>query len=291
MTRAIVLGLAALLSACSPAAILNAVAPTDGLRIETGLPYGTAPRQTLDVYAAAEASGAPVIVFLYGGGWTTGERATYHFLGTALARRGHVAVIPDYRLFPTARFPDFLRDAALAVAWTRREAARFGADPRRLVVMGHSAGAHMALMLALDRSWLNEAGMNPDDDLSGAIGLAGPYDFLPTRDADLAAIFPGDPKTSQPSGFVRGDAVPVLLAHGRSDWVVRPIQSERLAAAIRASGGRVELRMYDGVGHAPLIGAVASPLRWLAPVLTDIEGFVAATRRGEGWWSRGESNP
>lgn len=302
--RAMLLGLVGLLSACSPAAMLNALAPMDGVRIETDLPYGAEPRQALDVYvpvgatveagadvSGAPASGVPVIVFLYGGGWTTGARSTYRFLGTALARRGHVVVIPDYRLFPEARFPDFVRDAALAVAWTRREATRFGADPRRLVVMGHSAGAHMALMLALDPRWLREAGMHPDRDLSGAIGLSGPYDFLPTPDAALGAIFPGDPRTSQPAGFARGDAVPVLLAHGRADTIVRPVQSERLAAAIRARGGRVDLRMYDGIGHAALIGAVASPLRWLAPVLNDIEGFVAAAELSGGWWSRGESNP
>lgn len=290
--RTILLGLLGLLSACSPATLLNAVTPVAETRIIPDLSYGADPRQVLDVYAPPGSAGpAPVVVFLYGGGWQSGERAMYRFLGTTLARRGMVTIVPDYRLYPAVRFPDFLRDAAHATAWARREAASYGGDPRRIVLMGHSAGAYLAMMLAMDPRWLAEVGLRSDGDVVGVIGLAGPYDFLPPDDPDLAPIFPDPPAVSQPIGFARGDAPPVMLLHGGADGVVRPAQSERMAAAIRARGGRAELRAYRGVGHAALVGAIAPPLRWLAPVADDVTEFVAATRAGGGWWSQGESNP
>ncbi len=290
--RRVALGLLGLLSACSPASLLNAVTPTAETRISRDLRYGPGPRQRLDVYTPARSGDpAPVIVFLYGGGWRSGERGLYRFLGTTLARRGAVAVVPDYRLYPTARFPDFLRDAAAATAWVQREVASFGGDPGRIILMGHSAGAYLAMMLAMDRRWLAEVGLRADRDIAGVIGLAGPYDFLPPEDPGLAPIFPDDPAVSQPIGFARGDAAPVMLLHGDADSVVRLAQSERMVGAIRARGGRAVVRVYPGVGHVALVGAMAPSLRWLAPVLDDVGSFVAATGAGGAWWSQGESNP
>ena len=279
MKRRWFLGLPALLAACSPAGMLNALTPEDGVTAEPDLAYGRHERQRLDIYRpmAAEAP-APVIVFLYGGAWRTGSRTMYRFLAAPLARRGHVVVVPDYRLYPEARFPDFLRDAAAATAWVRQRIDRFGGDPGRIILVGHSAGAHMALMLTLDPAWLGEVGMDPDRDMAGTVGLAGPYDFLPTADPQLRAVFPGPAAISQPIGFARAGAPPVLLLHGRDDRVVRAEQTLRMAAALRSAGGAVRDRVYDGVGHATLVGAVAGPLRWFAPVLEDIDGFARAPR-------------
>lgn len=274
----IVFGLLGLLSACSPASLLNAVTPTADTRLIKDVRYGPGPRQVLDVYAPdRSARPAPVIVFLYGGGWRSGERGLYRFLGATMARRGAVVVVPDYRLYPMARFPDFLRDAAAATAWVHREVANFGGDPERIILMGHSAGAYLAMMLAMDRRWLAEVGLQADRDVAGVIGLAGPYDFLPPDDPNLVPIFPSDPAVSQPIGFARGDAPPVMLLHGGADSVVRLAQSERMVSAIRARGGRAAMRVYSGIGHTALVGAFAPPLRWLAPVLDDVGSFVATT--------------
>ena len=276
MLRIIVI-LTGLLSACSPVSVLNALAPRDGITVTQDVAYDTGPRRALDVYSTGQSS-APVVVFFYGGGWRSGDKAAYHFVGSALAERGYVAVVPDYRVYPEALFPDFLRDGAQAVAWTKREIARYGGDPCRIVLMGHSAGAYIATMLALDQQWMTEQGMNPDRDLAGVVGLSGPYDFLPLRDPELGVIFApaGDLQTSQPITFARGDAAPMLLAHGRVDSVVWSRNTTRLAAAVRALGGQAEERLYPGLGHAPLIGAIASPLRWLAPVMSDVDAFVGA---------------
>jgi acetyl esterase/lipase len=266
-----------LLSGCSPAGVLNAVAPRVGITTTRDVAYAPGERHALDIYAPAERP-APVIVFIYGGSWQDGSRSMYRFVGAALARCGFVTVIPDYRLYPPVRFPGFLQDAALAVAWTRANIARYGGDPRQIVLMGHSAGAQMVAMLTLDPQWLHAVGLDPDRDIAAMVGLAGPYDFLPLTDPVLQTIFApaGDLRLTQPITFARGDAPPMFLAAGRSDRTVLPRNTERLAAAIRADGGQVEEKLYPGIGHAALIGAVAWPLRWLAPVLRDVTAFLKA---------------
>lgn len=270
--------LVALMAYLSPAGVLNAVAAAGGgYSRSEGLAYGGGQRRSLDVYRPSSASGkAPVIVFLYGGGWEDGDKATYRFVGAALAARGYLTVIPDYRVYPEVRFPAFLQDAAAAVAWTKRHAAEFGGDPDRLVLMGHSAGAHIAAMLAYDRQWLAAVGLDPERDVRGLIGLAGPYDFLPLHSDTLRAIF-GPPEglaATQPITFVDGRGPPAFLATGLNDDTVDPGNTSRLALRIRERGGEAETRIYDKVDHRSLIGAMAFPLRFLAPVLRDVDAFA-----------------
>lgn len=265
-----------MLSACSPVTVLNALAPTAGITETRGVAYAPGDRHRLDIYAPAERINAPVVVFIYGGGWTHGSKADYRFVGAALAARGFLTVIPDYRLFPRVRFPGFLRDNAAAVAWTRGNIGRYGGDPRRIFLMGHSAGAYNVAMLTLDKQWLAADGVDADRDIAGAIGLAGPYDFLPLRDAELEDIFgpAGDLRLTQPISFARGDAPPMFLAAGTADETVLPMNTEHLAAAIRRDGGGVEERLYSGVDHIKIIGAMAGVLRWLAPSMGDVAGFL-----------------
>jgi acetyl esterase/lipase len=264
------------LSACSPVTVLNALAPRQGISETRDVPYAAGDRHGLDIYAPAGAVDSPVIVFIYGGGWKDGDKALYRFTGAALAARGFVAVIPDYRVFPAVRFPVFIQDAAAAVAWTRANAARYGGDPRRVFLMGHSAGAQIAAMLTLDRQWLGAEGLNPDRDIAGFAGLAGPYDFLPLHDPELDDIFApaGDLRLTQPITFARGDAPPVFLAAGTADTTVLPRNTVNLAAAIRRDGGRAEEKLYPGIGHKLILGSLAGVLRWRAPVLDDVTGFL-----------------
>ena len=267
----------ALASACSPIALLNGAAPSDTYRRSGGIAYGALPRQMLDTYQPAAASAeAPVVVFFYGGAWRNGARGDYLFVGEALAACGCVAVLADYRLYPEVRFPDFVEDGAAAVAWARRHARQFGGDPRRLFVMGHSAGAHIALMLATDPRYLAGAGMQPRE-LAGAIGLAGPYDFLPITSRRTAAIF--DPPErwpqSQPINFVSGLEPPLLLLTGDDDNIVSPGNTTRLAAKVSGLGGKVEVIRYPGEGHRSIIAALAAPLRMRYRVHDDIAGFIA----------------
>ena len=151
--------LAGAISACSPLSVVNAVSPAGAVQATSAIRYGSDLRHMLDVYRpTANAGKAPVIVFFYGGNWVSGQRADYAFVGRALAARGFVVVVPDYRLYPQVRYPDFLDDGAAAVAWAAREIAGHGGDPTHIFVMGHSAGAYNAAMLALDPRWLGQQG-------------------------------------------------------------------------------------------------------------------------------------
>jgi acetyl esterase/lipase len=270
-----VLMLTLMLSACSGAGLLNAVAPTSNIAVTTDVPYAEGPRHALDIYRPP-GTRLPVVVFIYGGSWKSGDRSMYRFAGSAFASRGFVTIVPDYRVFPDVRYPAFIDDAAAAVAWTKAHIGEFGGDPDRVFLIGHSAGAYIAAMLTLDKSFLGRVGLDPDRDLAGMIGLSGPYDFLPLNDADLETIFApaGDLRTTQPIAYARSGAPLMLLLTGAGDTTVYPRNSRNLAAAITAAGGRATLRVYDSVGHLTMVGALSRLLSWKAPVLDDCVAFM-----------------
>ena len=273
--------LAAGLVACRPLGALNALSSGSASQLTPNLSYGPLPRQKLDVYAPKGHAGlSPVVVFFYGGNWSSGERADYAFVGHALASRGYVAVIADYRLYPQVHYPEILQDAARAVAWTALEVRRYGGDPARLFVMGHSAGAYNAAMVALDASLLARHGMRPHD-LRGWIGLAGPYDFLPLENVNARPVFffPDTPASSQPINHVTADAPPTLLIAPKpgKDSLVDPQRNTGgLAAALRAVQRPVTEQYLDGVNHVTLVASLAGPLRMLAPTLDSVSAFIEA---------------
>ena len=271
--------LAAALSACSSVGVLNAIEPKGGMTISRDIAYMPGPRGGLDVYRPNRANGsASVVVFVYGGGWDSGAKADYTFVGAALASKGYVTVVPDYRVYPQVRWPSFLQDTARAVAWAKAHAAAYGGDPHRLFLMGHSAGAYNVVALAVDKRWLAAVGMEPRRDLAGVVGLAGPYDFLPLHTDELKTIFgppEGRPDT-QPINHVDGRNPPLFLATDTADKVVDPGNTTRMADKVRAAGGPVQTRDYRGLSHALLVGAIAAPLRFLAPVLADTARFIDA---------------
>ena len=278
LLRAAIAGGAASLAGCSPLRLINGFAPSRTYRATHGLAYGSHPRQLLDVYRPAQQAGpAPVVVFFYGGHWKSGERADYLFVGEALASRGFVAVIADYRLYPEVRFPSFLEDGAGAVSWVFSRIAEHGGDPARVFLMGHSAGAYNAAMLALNPAYLQAAGVAPRR-VRGLIGLAGPYDFLPLETDVSKAVFgfPDTPLNTQPIRFVSAASPPALLLSGDDDSVVGPRNTRRLAASLRDDGVQVREILYPGVSHLMLVGSLAAPYRKFAPVLDDVEKFVTA---------------
>ena len=281
--RSLLAMLPALLTACSGADLLNATVPTDTYRRTQGLAYGLDARQLLDVYQPqADSAGsagtgkAPLVVFFYGGSWSSGERGDYRFVGEALASRGIVAVVADYRLSPAFRYPAFVQDSASAVRWAFDHAADYGADARRIFVMGHSAGAYNAAMVALDARWLAAVGLSPSR-LAGWIGLAGPYDFLPIGDAQTQVAFnwPDTPADSQPLAHASAASPPALLLAPVNDSLVDPQRSTiALARRLQASGVRVESALFDGVSHVTLLASMAQVFRRRAPVLERVAGFV-----------------
>ncbi len=260
------------LARCAPVDLLNATIPMTGLTIQRDIAYGPEPRQKLDVYRPSDATGLPVVVFIYGGSWRSGSKAMYPFVAATMARRGVVVVVPDYRLYPQVTYPDFLRDCAQAVAWTQAHRSDIGGGPS-VFLMGHSAGAYNAAMLGLDPEWLTEAGAHPAG-ITGIIGLAGPYDFLPITDPDIVPVFPNAGPATQPITYATQGKPPLLLLTGQDDHEVRPRNTSALAARIQAEGGSAATQYYPGLGHIGLIIAIAPILQWRAPVLRDIMAFI-----------------
>jgi acetyl esterase/lipase len=267
--------LGALAAACSPLRLLNDLGPRDrGVRrVAYGEAYGPDPRQRFDVFAPSDARDLPVLVFFYGGNWDSGDRTLYGWAAQALAARGFVVAAPDYRLVPEVRFPAFVEDAAAATARVGEVAGVYGGDSARLGVLGHSAGAWLALMIALDRRYMAATGAS--DLFRAAAGRSGPYDFVPFDvPASINAFGQApDATLTQPVTFVRPDAPPLWLGHGTGDTVVRPRNSVELDRLERAAGGRSILRLYDGLNHADTIAAYSPLFRRKAPVLADVTGF------------------
>ncbi|MET0660640.1 MAG: alpha/beta hydrolase [Steroidobacteraceae bacterium] len=247
------------LTACSGLLFGLANAPTyfDSQQRARNVSYGPEPRQQLDVYAPVAARQLPIVVFWHGGSWATGDKAEYRFVGTALAKRGVVAVLPNYRLHPAVKFPAFIEDAAATIAWVQAHAAQWGGDPQRIVLMGHSAGAHIATFVAYDHGQLRRAGADPAA-IRGVIGLSGPYALDPNSDL-LRTIFaaPYTHEDWQPVARVDATAPPTLIIHGEKDDVVRVSHAEKLRAALQRAGVRVETEFYPEAGHATTVAAFA----------------------------------
>ena len=269
------LPLAGLAGACSRADLLNALVPRGGYTRSRDIAYGPDPRQKLDLYRPQGPGPFPVVVFFYGGGWDSGDRGDYLFVGQRLAAAGYLAVIPDYRLYPQVAFPAFLDDCALAVAWAGEHAGEHGGDAGRLALMGHSAGAYNAMMLALDPRYLDAAGW-PASRISGVVGLAGPYDFRPFDTVRLQGVFGSwpDSDATQPVSFARAAAPPLLLATGTDDDIVLPRNTRNLALAMEQAGGAVRVVSYDGMGHIGIIAALAEPIPGSDAVFGDVLAFL-----------------
>jgi acetyl esterase/lipase len=279
----------------SPIGLANALTPRRRSERREGLAYGGDARHRLDLYLpavgarrprrpGAEPAPLPLLVFLYGGAWQEGDRGDYAFIARVLAARGMAVAVPDYRLWPAARWPGFVEDAAVAITWLRSEAGRAaGAPDGPLFVMGHSAGGFIAAALALDPAWLEAAGLpGGRQAIAGCIPLAAPFEWTP-REEPLAAIF-----AAARGGAIRAapDAAegllgtpPMLLLHGVDDHIVSPVQSAHMATRLRFAARPVRLKVYPGIGHIGVLAAMAAPMRALglarAPVLRDVMAFIA----------------
>jgi acetyl esterase/lipase len=270
-----------LLSGCSGLGMLNTLTTDDGYHVTRAIQYDRATGEALDVYNFTGAQDAPVVVFFYGGRWTEGSKEQYKFVGQALTAQGFVVVIADYRKYPQVRFPVFVQDAAKAVQWTHDNIQKFGGSPRKLFLMGHSSGAHLAAMLALNESYLKAVGGSRSW-LKGMIGLAGPYDFLPLTAPDLRDMFgpPDRYEQSQPILFVDGQNPPLLLLHAEDDDNVFVKNTRNLARSVNKAGGSVETLIYPKVGcpafnsHYCILATLAAPLQRQSDVLAGVTEFI-----------------
>lgn len=273
----LVLGSVCALCGCSGLDALNFITPHSGYQLHKDIAYGANARQRLDVYVPdSPAAGHPVLVFFYGGSWQGGSKADYRFVGQAFAAKGFTTVIADYRVYPEVYFPAFMDDAAAAFVWSHAHIAQYGGDPKNLFLSGHSAGAHLAILLALDTHYLRDAGGDVAW-VKGGIGIAGPYDFLPFTDPKVKAVFSKvDDAQTQPINFARKGTPPMLLLTGDTDTDVLPRNTHNLTAKLTGLGDDVTKHVYPGLAHKGIMLSVASGFQSKAPVLSDIVQFVTA---------------
>lgn len=268
-----------MLCGCSPARLLNGVGSSEYYTVEKDVAFGEEGRHKLDLYLPktrdrAQPASVPVVVFVYGGGWRSGSRKNYSFVAATLTRNGYAVAIPDYGQYPRQVFPEFVDDVAMAVGWVHKQVAFPEIDNERIVLMGHSAGAQIAALIANDERYLDRQNVEQHI-VSGWIGVAGPYDFLPFTRSYLHNVFP-EPLVadSQPINFIDGDEPPALLLQGRQDTVVDPRNSIHLHDEIVERGGDVTLKLYDDIGHRRIIVAMSPLFPALAPTLRDTLQFL-----------------
>lgn len=278
-----VTAVAILITGCANSIFLLANAPTvlGSYDRHTDLAYGEGPRQRLDIYAPRNARYRPVVIFWYGGSWKHGSKANYRFVGAALAERGFVAVLPDYRLYPAVSFPAFCQDGAHALAWVEQHAQHFGGDPHRVVLMGHSAGAQIAAFIAYNHAFVENAGAHPQS-IVGLVGLSGPY-VLVADTHELRATFPPPYSEAdwQPIAFVDAESPPTLLLHGLDDKEVAPQQAVELHAALLANHVRVQMRLYPHGRHGDTVAPFALFARRSSPAYEDSVAFIESVTRSD----------
>lgn len=245
------------------------------------VPYGPDLRQRVDIFMPDPPKPGmrrAAVVYFHGGGWTIGSRVLNHHIGRAIMEMGHVAVLADYRLYPFVRFPAFVHDGARAVAWLRRNSETYGIGKNRIYLMGHSAGAHIAMLLALDHRYLQRAGV-PVYAVRGVIGMSGPYTATPT-DTLFGPVFGGlsNPDLARPIFFAGNVGPRMLLLHGGADLSIRPKQAREMGRRYREAGGEAIVRVYPGANHMQLVTSFSEPERWRYPVYKDLKAFLGGSQ-------------
>ena len=266
---------------CSPLYLVNTISTENNYITVSSERYGNDHRQQLDIYIPERiVAGSPVVVFFYGGSWKRGEKANYAFVGHSISSKGFITVIPDYRLYPEVTFPAFVEDGAKALAWVSEhlEQARNG-----VVVMGHSAGAHTAALLALDKSYLAVT-EQPSDIISGMIGLAGPYGFNPMKYRSTRPIFADveSIEKTMPITFACSEKLPLLLIHGLDDRVVIPENSRELKRRAYECAGNVKYIELDDIGHFSILLGLSNSFLAEDSIQSAIEIFLQSLSQPSG---------
>jgi acetyl esterase/lipase len=266
MKNLILLILSLGLMGCSHAVdqIVNAPVDQETSRPPITYVFDTAHNLKLDVYVPSEVSQKKrdVVIFFYGGSWQNGARGFYRFVAQTLTRQGFIVVIPDYRKYPQVVYPDFLYDTAAAVAWTYRHIHTHGGNAARIHLLGHSAGAYNAAMVAANPIYLERFSLKPAKAIRSVAGLAGPYAFEPNT-RKLKTIFAATDENwarMQVPSYISTHTPPMLLIHGGQDNLVGAFNAERLFAAFEKNRVPSRLQIYPDLGHVGVIRGFS----WLA---------------------------
>jgi acetyl esterase/lipase len=245
--------LAALACAVSLEAQSHQVSVIKDLDYIANLDYADG-KDRLDLYIPKGVTNAPVIFSIHGGALSQGDRTEELFVGQRFAAAGYLTVVVSYRLSPQVSHPAHIQDVAAAFAWVKRNIRQHAGDPNRIIVIGHSAGAYLAALLASDSRYLAAHKLSPND-IKGIVPVSGFFwvekpGVAPDRPKD---VWGNDPKVwmeASPPRYLRADLPPVLLIYtdGDEDW--RRKQNDDMAAAYRSAGHKdVTVRRIDGRTH------------------------------------------
>ncbi len=266
------LGLAVLPAGCerqtSPPQGEGTPSATHGVRVERDLIYyagiGSASGQNdLDLYIPEGAKDFPVVVFVHGGAWTSGDKLLGVTLGNTLAARGIGVASINYRLAPTVQNPEQARDVARAFTWVHENIAARGGNPDGMFLAGHSAGGQLAALVGLDRGFLEQQDVDTSA-LKGVIPISGVYDMQALGEvfgASLAQIFGSDEaalSAASPIRMVRADAPPFLVLWGQNDLPTLPRQAENFLSALQRVGAPVQGGEMAGRDHSTILGDIGT---------------------------------
>ena len=279
--------------ALSALVIVNGITSNGGVGVSKNILYGDKPLQDLDIYYPKPLAKAiqskkatsdnaiddsyPMVVFVHGGSWESGNKDEYAFVGQSLAQAGYVTAVINYRKAPEHVYPDYVEDTAQAIAWSYKNAESLHADPKRLAVIGHSAGAFNAVAAVANEDFLAPYGVKPND-IAAVIGIAGPYSY-DFRKFSSRTAFGSDatPETVMPDHQIKGAQPPYLLLTAEKDKVVHISNTVKMTRALKAAGVKVETGEIKGASHATSIGAMAPPLRWVNDVRAQVLSYLDKT--------------
>ena len=279
--------------ALSALAIVNGITSNGGVGVSKNILYGDEPNQDLDIYYPKPLTKAmksknvtddnaindsyPMVVFVHGGSWESGNKDEYAFVGQSLAQAGYVTAVINYRKAPEHVYPDYVQDAAQAIAWSYNNAKSLHADPKRLAVIGHSAGAFNAVAAVANEDFLAPYGIKPKD-IAAVVGIAGPYSY-DFRKFSSRTAFGSDatPETVMPDRQIKGAQPPYLLLTAEKDKIVHVTNTTKMTQALKAAGVKVETGEIAGASHATSIGAMAPPLRWVNDVRAQVLSYLDKT--------------
>lgn len=226
----------------------SAIKVAHPIKSEKDIAYGSKPWQILNIYPQSDEKEVPVVIFIYGGGWHKGSKEQHHFVADALVRKGYLVVIPDYIKYPEGTFPSFVKDSALAIAWVRNNIADYGGDPNKVVLAGHSAGAHIGALLVTDKHYLADMGVGIKD-IKAFVGLAGPYNFTPQEPQYIKTFGRENFNVIKVNQFVDGSEPPIKLIHSMGDNTVGRFNFDTFYNQLKAHGVPVETKLYNDIGH------------------------------------------
>ena len=218
---------------------------------ELGVPYGFSQDETLDIFPAEGSWPAPVQLFFHGGYWTKLSKNEFSFIANAFVPRGITTVVVDYALIPSVDMDELVRQCRAALVWVWRNISRYGGDPERIQVAGHSAGGHLAAMLMATNWPAVDAGL-PQNPICDAVGISGLYDLEPIRHCFLnqtLALSPDSAIRNSPAALVRACISPMLLAVGGDEGAEYLRQSQTLSEAWADGLDPPRIQVMEGAHH------------------------------------------